>query len=129
MSAVSSIKTVLCVAVATMSIGLSGCESNPFKREPVPEPRYIPDLVVGELENLTILPMKTPCDSSMPMLCLVATNAQGQTFQIPYDWIEGFRHAEGVGYVISVRPQIDANKNEMTGHWVLDRVVSQGVRK
>ena len=71
----------------------------------------------------------TGSPTPMPMLCLVATNAQGQTFQIPYDWIEGFRHAEGVGYVISVRPQIDANKNEMTGHWVLDRVVSQGVRK
>ena len=112
-------------AVLAASMLLAGCQSGPFAKQPVPEPRYIPKIELGDVQTLTILPAKVSCDSALPMLCMVAQQETGEQFQIPYSWIEGFNHANGVQYQVRVRPEIDMNTQQMTGHWVLQSVVSQ----
>lgn len=109
------------------AVVLAGCQGGPFSAQPTPEPRYIPTIELGDAQVLTILPTKVSCDTALPMLCMVAQQESGAQFQIPYSWIEGFSHANGVRYQIQVRPQIDVNKQEMTGHWVLDNVINQQV--
>ena len=104
----------------------SGCQSNVFKREPVPEPRYVPTIILGEAQTLTILPTRVSCESALPMQCMLAKSAaSGEIFQIPYDWIEGFSAVPGMEYQISVRPQVDENKQSLTGHWTLQNIISQ----
>ena len=105
---------------------LSGCQSTMFKRQPVPDPRYVPTIVLGEIQNLTILPARVSCASTLPMQCLLAkTTATGEVFQIPYDWIEGFEARPGTEYQISARPQIDEGRQSLTGHWTLQKIISQ----
>lgn len=124
----TNMKFVSLAGVLAVTVGLSACQSNPFKREPVPEPRYIPDIALGEVQNLTILPNRVPCSSSLPMQCLVAQQSgSSEMFQIPHDWIEGFEPRAGVEYLISARPQIDQNKQAATGYWTLESVLSQNV--
>ena len=111
------------LSVATL---LSACQTSPFSREPVPEPRYIPTIVLGEAQTLTIMPNRVACASALPMQCLLAkSNKDGSVFQIPYDWVDDFKPSLGTEYVISARPQIDQAKQSPTGYWTLQTIVSQ----
>ncbi|MGP4972329.1 hypothetical protein ACTXIP_01610 [Psychrobacter alimentarius] len=111
------------LSVATL---LSACQTSPFSREPVPEPRYIPTIVLGEAQTLTIMPNRVACASALPMQCLLAkSNKDGSVFQIPYDWVDDFKPTLGTEYVISARPQIDQAKQSPTGYWTLQNIVSQ----
>lgn len=105
---------------------LSACQTSPFAREPVSEPRYIPTIVLGEAQTLTIMPERVACASALPMQCLLAKSSKdGSVFQVPYDWIDDFQPTLGTEYVISVRPQIDEGKQSVTGHWTLQNILSQ----
>lgn len=119
------------IASCTVLTAMTGCQSNLFKNEPVPEPIYVPNLSLGESQVLTIMAGRVPCDTALPMQCLLAKQQDSaELFQIPYDWIEGFTPASNVEYIISASPMIDNNKldNEahgLTGHWVLNSVMEQ----
>ena len=121
------------IASSTVLTGLTGCQSNLFKKEPVPEPIYIPKLSLGEPQVLTILAGRVPCDTAKPMQCLLAKQQDSaELFQIPYDWIEGFTPASNVQYTISASPMIDDKQLEnaahgLTGHWVLNDIIDQQV--
>ncbi|MGM8871525.1 hypothetical protein ACS8E3_07540 [Psychrobacter sp. 2Y5] len=105
---------------------LSACQTSPFAREPVPEPRYIPSIVLGEAQTLTIMPNRVACASALPMQCLLAKSSKdGSVFQIPYDWIDDFKPALGTEYTINARPQIDEGKQQLTGHWTLQSILTQ----
>jgi hypothetical protein len=105
---------------------LSACQTSPFAREAVPEPRYIPTIVLGEAQTLTIMPNRVACASALPMQCLLAKSSKdGSVFQVPYDWIDDFKPSLGTEYIISVRPQIDEAKKSLTGHWTLQNILSQ----
>lgn len=108
------------------TILLSACQTSPFAREPVPEPRYVPTIVLGDAQTLTIMPTRVACQSALPMQCLLAKSAKdGSVFQIPYYWIEDFKPEPGTEYVISARPQIDENSQSPNGHWTLQNILSQ----
>lgn len=121
------LKKSLALSGLLMAItAISGCQSNVFKREPVPEPRYIPTIILGEAQSLTILPNRVACASALPMQCMLAkTSTTGEVFQIPYDWIEGFEAKPNMEYQITARPQIDESKQSQTGQWTLQNIVSQ----
>lgn len=105
---------------------LSACQTSPFAREPVAEPRYIPTLVLGEAQTLTIMPARVACQSELPMQCLLAKSSKdGSVFQIPYHWIDDFKPNFGTEYVISARPQIDEGRQSPNGHWTLQNILSQ----
>lgn len=117
---------LLLASLLSMATLLSACQTSPFSRDPVPEPRYIPSIVLGEAQTLTIMPNRVACASELPMQCLLAKSSKdGSVFQIPYHWIEDFKPTFGTEYVISVRPQIDEAKQSPTGYWTLQNVVSQ----
>lgn len=119
---------LLLIGLLCSTVMLSACQTSPFAREPVPEPRYIPSIVLGEVQTLTIMPARVACASALPMQCLLAkSNKDGSIFQIPYDWIDDFKPSLGVEYVISVRPQIDEGKQGLTGHWTLQNILSQRI--
>lgn len=124
LSKLSLSKLPASIAIAAIFL-LAGCQTGLFAKQPVPEPRYIPQLSLGKAQQLTVLPTKEPCNSALPMLCMIAKNQSGELFQIPYNWVEGFSHTNGVEYVINVKPKIDDNKQQMTGKWTLQNVVSQ----
>lgn len=117
--------TAMLFGILSSSILLSACQTSPFTREPVATPRYVPTIVLGEAQTLTIMPARVACESALPMQCLLAKSKDGTVFQIPYDWIDDFRPKSGTEYVISVRPQIDEGKQHPTGHWTLQNVLSQ----
>ncbi|MGM8897937.1 MULTISPECIES: DUF4377 domain-containing protein [unclassified Psychrobacter] len=105
---------------------LSACQTSPFARKPVPEPRYIPTIVLGDAQTLTIMPNRVACASALPMQCLLAkSNKDGSVFQIPYDWIDDFTPSLGTEYVISARPQVDEGRQSLNGHWTLQNILSQ----
>lgn len=120
-------KTPLLMASLLSAIGLlSACQTSPFAREPVAEPRYIPTIVLGEAQTLTIMPNRVACASALPMQCLLAKSSKnGSVFQIPYDWVDDFQPSLGTEYIISARPQIDEGKKSLTGHWTLQNILSQ----
>ncbi len=120
-------KTLLSLAALLSAVTLlSACQTSPFSRPPVPEPRYIPTIVLGEVQTLTITPNRVACQSALPMQCLLAKSEQdGSIFQIPYYWIEGFEPKLGTEYVIRVRPQIDEGRQSLNGHWTLQNILSQ----
>lgn len=118
--------SLLLAALLCSTTLLSACQTSPFAREPVPEPRYIPTIVLGEAQSLTIMPERVACASALPMQCLLAKSGKdGSVFQIPYDWIDDFKPVLGTEYVISVRPQIDETQKSLTGHWTLQNILSQ----
>ncbi|WP_201508737.1 hypothetical protein [Psychrobacter alimentarius] len=122
----SSKTPLLLTSLLSMATFLSACQTSPFSREPVPEPRYIPTIVLGEAQTLTIMPNRVACASALPMQCLLAkSNKDGSVFQIPYDWVDDFKPSLGTEYVISARPQIDQAKQSPTGYWTLQNIVSQ----
>lgn len=122
----SSKTPLLLTSLLSVATLLSACQTSPFSREPVPEPRYIPTIVLGEAQTLTIMPNRVACASALPMQCLLAkSNKDGSVFQIPYDWVDDFKPALGTEYVISARPQIDQAKQSPTGYWTLQNIVSQ----
>ena len=112
---------------------LTGCQSNLFKTEPVPEPIYVPQLSLGQSQVLTILAGRVPCDTALPMQCLLAKQqGSAELFQIPYDWIEGFTPASNTEYTISASPMIDDKQRDnethgLTGHWVLNNIINQRI--
>ncbi|WP_350558629.1 hypothetical protein [Psychrobacter sp. CAL346-MNA-CIBAN-0220] len=117
---------LLLVSLLCSATLLSACQTSPFAREPVPEPRYIPTIVLGEAQTLTIMPTRVACESALPMQCLLAKSSKdGSVFQIPYDWIDDFKPSLGTEYMISARPQIDEGKQSPTGHWTLQKTLSQ----
>lgn len=126
-SAYKSSKTPLLLAsLLSATALLSACQTSPFaKKDPVPEPRYVPSIVLGDAQTLTIMPNRVACASALPMQCLLAKSKDGSLFQIPYDWIENFQPTLGTEYVISARPQIDEGKQSLTGYWTLQNIVSQ----
>ena len=126
-SSYKSSKTPLLLASLLSAVSLlSACQTSPFSREPVPEPRYIPTIVLGEAQTLTIMPNRVSCASALPMQCLLAKSIKdGSVFQVPYDWIDDFKPSLGTEYVISARPQIDEGQKSATGHWTLQNIVSQ----
>ena len=126
-SAYKSSKTPLLLAgLLSATALLSACQTSPFaKKDPVPEPRYIPSVVLGEAQTLTIMPNRVACESALPMQCLLAKARDGSVFQIPYDWIDDFAPSLGTEYVISARPQIDEGQQRATGHWTLQNILSQ----
>ncbi|MGP5120426.1 hypothetical protein ACTXJF_10235 [Psychrobacter alimentarius] len=122
----SSKTPLLLTSLLSVATLLSACQTSPFSREPVPEPRYIPTIVLGEAQTLTIMPNRVACASALPMQCLLAkSNKDGSVFQIPYDWVDDFKPTLGTEYVISARPQIDQAKQSPTGYWTLQNIVSQ----
>lgn len=122
----SSKTPLLLTSLLSVATLLSACQTSPFSREPVPEPRYIPTIVLGEAQTLTIMPNRVACASALPMQCLLAkSNKDGSVFQIPYDWVDDFKPTLGTEYVISARPQIDQAKQSPTGYWILQNIVSQ----
>ena len=115
--------TSLLLSAATL---LSACQTSPFARELVPEPRYVPTIVLGEAQTLTVMPNRVACASALPMQCLLAKSSKdGSVFQIPYDWIDDFKPSLGTEYIISARPQIDEGKQSLTGYWTLQNILSQ----
>lgn len=105
---------------------LSACQTSPFAREPVPEPRYIATIILGEAQTLTIMPTRVACASALPMQCLLAKSSKdGSVFEIPYDWIDNFKPTLNTEYTISARPQIDEGKQSPTGHWTLQNILTQ----
>ena len=126
-SSYKSSKTPLLLASLLSAVSLlSACQTSPCSREPVPEPRYIPTIVLGEAQTLTIMPNRVACASALPMQCLLAKSSKdGSVFQVPYDWIDDFKPSLGTEYVISARPQIDEGQKSATGHWTLQNIVSQ----
>ena len=126
-SAYKSSKTSLLLAgLLSATALLSACQTSPFaKKDPVPEPRYIPNVVLGEAQTLTIMSNRVACASALPMQCLLAKAKDGSVFQIPYDWIDDFTPTFGTEYVISARPQIDEGKQSATGYWTLQNILSQ----
>ncbi|WP_227430110.1 DUF4377 domain-containing protein [Psychrobacter sp. I-STPA6b] len=114
-------------------VALTGCQSSLLKKEPVPEPLYIPQLTVGDSQILTVLPGRVPCNTALPMQCLmVKTSESAELFQIPYNWIEGFDPMPNIEYTISASPMIDnkqlnSETQGLTGHWVLNRIINQRV--
>ncbi len=122
----SSKTPLLLTSLLSVATLLSACQTSPFSREPVPEPRYIPTIVLGEAQTLTIMPNRVACASALPMQCLLAkSNKDSSVFQIPYDWVDDFKPTLGTEYVISARPQIDQAKQSPTGYWTLQNIVSQ----
>lgn len=121
----SSKTPLLLASLLSVATLLSACQTSPFSRDPVPEPRYIPNIVLAEAQTLTIMPNRVACASSLPMQCLLAKSKDGSVFQIPYDWIDDFKPILGTEYVISVRPQVDEAKQSPTGYWTLQNIVSQ----
>lgn len=122
----SSKTPLLLTSLLSVATLLSACQTSPFSRKPVPEPRYIPTIVLGEAQTLTIMPNRVACASALPMQCLLAkSNKDGSVFQIPYDWVDDFKPTLGTEYVISARPQIDQAKQSPTGYWTLQNIVSQ----
>ncbi|MGO1490025.1 MAG: DUF4377 domain-containing protein [Psychrobacter sp.] len=114
---------LLLASLMSAATFLTACQ---ISREPVPEPRYVPTIVLGEAQTLTIMPNRVACDSVLPMQCLTAKSSEdGSVFQIPYDWIDGFTPSLGTEYMISVRPQIDEGKQSLTGRWTLQNILSQ----
>lgn len=112
--------------VAVSTLLLSGCQSMPFvKKEPVVEPLYVPELVLGAPQMMTILPKRISCNSTLPMQCVVAKTQDQRMLQIPFDWIEGFSPRQGVTYQVSVRPYIDEKQQKKTGKWQLQSILTQ----
>ncbi|MFI8554129.1 DUF4377 domain-containing protein [Psychrobacter sp. NPDC077938] len=125
-SAYQSIKPSLLMAgLISAATLLSACQTSPFAKDPVPEPRYIPSIVLGEAQTLTVMPNRVACASELPMQCLLAKSKDGSVFQIPYDWIDDFKPTLGTEYIISARPQIDEGQQSATGHWTLQNILSQ----
>lgn len=121
-------KSMVMGSVLLAMAAITGCQSNVFKREPVPEPRYIPTIILGEAQSLTILPGRVSCESALPMQCMLAkSTATGEVFQIPYDWIEGFAGKPDIEYQITARPQIDQGKQSLTGYWTLQNITAQRI--
>lgn len=117
---------LLLIGLLTSMGLLSACQTSPFAREPVPEPRYVPTIVLGEAQTLTIMPERVACASALPMQCLLAKSSKdGSVFQIPYDWVDDFKPTLGTEYTISARPQIDEGKQTPTGHWTLQTILTQ----
>lgn len=122
----SSKTPLLLTSLLSAATLLSACQTSPFAREPVPEPRYIPTIVLGEAQTLTIMPNRVACASALPMQCLLAKSSKdGSVFQIPYDWVDDFKPSLGTEYIISARPQIDEGQKSLTGHWTLQNILSQ----
>ncbi|MDN5619882.1 MAG: DUF4377 domain-containing protein [Psychrobacter sp.] len=121
----SNRSSLLLAGLLSTATLLSACQTSPFAREPVPEPRYIPSIVLAEAQTLTIMPNRVACASSLPMQCLLAKSKDGSVFQIPYDWIDDFTPSLGTEYVISARPQVDEAKKSATGRWTLQTILSQ----
>jgi len=114
--------SLLLASLLSAATLLSACQTS---REPVPEPRYIPNIVLGEAQTLTVMPNRVACASELPMQCLLAKSKDGSVFQIPYDWIDDFKPTLGTEYIISARPQIDEGQQSATGHWTLQNILSQ----
>jgi len=114
--------SLLLASLLSAATLLSACQT---AREPVPEPRYIPSIVLGEAQTLTVMPNRVACASELPMQCLLAKSKDGSVFQIPYDWIDDFKPTLGTEYIISARPQIDEGQQSATGHWTLQNILSQ----
>jgi len=114
--------SLLLASLLSAATLLSACQTS---REPVPEPRYIPSIVLGEAQTLTVMPNRVACASELPMQCLLAKSNDGSVFQIPYDWIDDFKPTLGTEYIISARPQIDEGQQSATGHWTLQNILSQ----
>lgn len=113
-------------AVAVSTLVLSGCQSMPFvKKQPVVEPLYVPELVLGSPQVMTILPKRVSCNSTLPMQCVIAKTQDERMLQIPFDWIEGFSPRQGVTYQVSVRPYIDEKLQKTTGKWQLQSILTQ----
>ncbi|WP_434353579.1 DUF4377 domain-containing protein [Psychrobacter sp. HD31] len=123
---------VATIVSSTMLAGLVGCQStsngfaNPFvKKQPVPAPRYIPNLIEGELTKLDIAPQKQVCPSKLPMQCILITRVStNESILLPYNAIKGFQHKQGERYTLNARPLIDQNNNQATGEWQLVNIVS-----
>ncbi|OOR90691.1 hypothetical protein B0181_04525 [Moraxella caviae] len=112
----------LMAILAAATLGLSACQTT----APVPQPRYIPDIALGEAVALEILPTRTSCDSAAPMQCLQVQKAgSSEVFGIGYNDIKGFSPRTGVRYQIIARPEIDKNTNQATGEWQLDEILMQ----
>ena len=66
-SAYQSIKPSLLLAgLISAATLLSACQTSPFTKDPVPEPRYIPSIVLGEAQTLTVMPNRVACASELP---------------------------------------------------------------
>lgn len=119
-------KSLLLVGLIAGVSLISACQTSPFAREPVAEPRYVPNVILGEVQTLNVLPERVACASALPMQCLLVKSGQdGSLFQIPYDWIDNFKPVLGVEYTISARPQIDESKQSPTGYWTLQSILTQ----
>lgn len=109
---------------------LAGCQSNQVKNHIVSNsPTIEPEVILGKSQILTILPTKVACSTPQPMQCFLAKTQDNtvSTFQIPYQWIEGFSALPYTHYQIEVKPWITKHEQKLTGKWVLQKIISQKV--
>ncbi len=107
-------------------LSLTACQSHP----PIPEPRYIPNVVLNNSEILEIMPYRSACHSATPMQCLLVKKAgasDAEVFGIGYNDIVGFAPNIGMHYKVKVRQEIDQNAGKPTGLWQLEEVLSQNL--
>lgn len=104
-----------------VSLNIWACQSMP-----VPTPRYIPEVILGEPVQLHVAAYRLVCNSPKPMQCLQITTQSGQILSVPYDTIEGFELQAGYNYRIIAQPKIDKNTNEPLG-FVVERVLDQSL--
>lgn len=105
---------------------LTACQSTP----PVPEPRYVPNIKLGESLVIDILPNRVPCPSATPMQCLLAKltgKPDAHIFSIDYNAIQGFEARVGTSYTLKVRQEIDQNNGKATGQWRLEEILNQNI--
>lgn len=118
-------KHLLSALAASMLI--TACQSTPK-----PTPYQAPVLITKNSQVLEVLPTRMPCDSAVPMQCLLVKPSQGadsEIFGIGFDDIKGFEPRTGVHYKIRASQEFDQLTDQPTGTWQLEEVLSQNLIK
>lgn len=114
------------IMLLTISSGLAACQTMP----PKPAPYQAPQIVTANSQILEVLPLRTSCDSSSPMQCLMvkpAGSADSDIFGIGFNAIKGFEPKLGVRYKIRVSQEFEKSTNTPTGTWQLEEILSQTI--
>lgn len=84
-------------------------------------------MTMGETVQLQVAARRVACQSTVPMQCLLVTDvATNRHFQIWYNAIDGFTHANGFNYVINAKPLSGVQTQDPSSQqWSLVNVVSQ----
>lgn len=125
----NNLKAVVVSMAVVSLIGLSGCQSTSYNKNDRTKQsiKVELDTMLGDVQTLKILPNRVPCNSQLPMQCLLVTVEEGTSkasFQLPYDAIEGFKAKPNTTYKISARPLIHKVDKQKTGRWKLESILS-----